>query len=146
MQEQGKIIRIIGDEAVVELEQGEQCKNCNACRMFGDSTMQLTARNEVRARIGDRVVVHVNPQFILKSVFWIFIFPVLAMIAGYGLGQFLLHGSGESGGIVGAFSGLFLALLGNRIQNSLIAPGDRNRARIISQVQGAETEKTGRIL
>lgn len=132
MKEQGKIIKRDGNQAVIEIEQGEQCKHCNACHMFGESKMRLTAYNGIDAQVGEHVIVYVQPGFVLKSSFLIFIFPLLAMFAGYFVGQWFTQNSNELSGIIGAFSGLILALLINMRFNQ---SAKSDKAEIISKYQ-----------
>lgn len=144
MLEQGKIIELNGNEAVIEIEQGEQCKHCNACHMFGESKMRLTARNSIHADPGDRVTVYVRPEFVLKSSFLIFIFPIVAMIAGYYTGLLLSRSSGELYGILGAFSGLLSALFINWVlSRSAQSKNIQNSAEIISRSRVDQQDNTG---
>ncbi|MDZ7725377.1 MAG: SoxR reducing system RseC family protein [candidate division KSB1 bacterium] len=144
MQEHGKIIKCDGREAVVEIEQGEQCKHCNACHMFGESKMRLTAHNGIDAQPGDHVTVVVEPRFVLTSSFLIFIFPILAMIAGYFVGQTFSQSPDERFGILGAFAGLLMALGFNRMVNRTASSGEHhNSAEIISRIRADQQDNTG---
>ena len=144
MQEHGKIIKLDGKEAVVEIEQGEQCKHCNACHMFGESKMRLTAHNGIDAQPGDHVTVLVEPRFVLASSFLIFIFPILVMIAGYYIGQSFSQNTDEWYGILGAFGGLLLALGINRTLNRTASSREHhNRAEIISRIRADQQDNTG---
>jgi len=118
MIEEGVVISTSDDLAVVELERGEFCKGCNACATFGDGRMCLEAKNALDAQIGDKVRVEVASKHVLSGAMLIFVLPILAMIAGYFIGQRFSTGASELPGIIGAFAGLAGVLILNR----LIAP------------------------
>jgi hypothetical protein len=61
--------------------------------------MEVEAINTARARVGDRIVLNIQTGSLLKATFLLYVFPILAMIAGAVLGQTVagMRGSDPSG-------------------------------------------------
>ncbi len=85
----------------------------------------MEAVNTADARIGDRIVLSINANSLLKATFLLYVFPILAMIAGAVLGQMvgLLRGVDPSG-LSALFGLLFfglafvlIRLVGRRLSN-----------------------------
>ena len=49
--------------------------------------MEVEAINTADARVGDRIVLNIKTASLLKATFLLYVFPILAMIAGAVLGQ-----------------------------------------------------------
>ena len=49
--------------------------------------MEVEAFNTADARVGDRIVLNIKTASLLKATFLLYVFPILAMIAGEVLGQ-----------------------------------------------------------
>jgi sigma-E factor negative regulatory protein RseC len=109
MRSTGVIISAHVDKVTVRMKKGTDCQGCRACDAFGSQQLlELEARNDIRAKIGERVDVEIQPAKILGSSFLVFVFPLLMMIAGYFIGM-QLGGSGEIPGILSSFGALVLS-------------------------------------
>ena len=78
----------------------ESCSSRHACQADGDGKeMEVEALNTADARVGDRVVLSLATASLLKATFLLYVFPILAMIAGALLGQTIavMRGSDPSG-------------------------------------------------
>ncbi len=80
----------------------ESCSSKDACHGEGDGKemeMEVEAINTVEARVGDRIVLNIETAYLLKATFLLYVFPILAMIAGAVLGQALavMRGTDPSG-------------------------------------------------
>jgi len=94
IEETGTVIEIKGPStAVVLCQKGSFCEHCAAmdtCRMGADNqSMQVDAHNTLGAEVGDRVVLSVSSRNFLTSSFVVYIVPLLFMLVGGILGQFI---------------------------------------------------------
>lgn len=66
----------------------ESCSSRHVCQTDGGGKeMEVEARNSVDARVGDRIVLSIQTSSLLKATFLLYVFPILAMIAGAWIGQ-----------------------------------------------------------
>ncbi len=66
----------------------ESCSSRHACQTGGSGKeMEVEAINTVNARVGDRIVLNIATGSLIKATFLLYVFPVLAMIAGAFVGQ-----------------------------------------------------------
>ena len=89
--ERGTVTRIDGSTAWITTNRSSSCEGCNsrgACHVSeNQKEMEVRAVNAAGAGVGDRVVVSFQTASYLKASFLLYVFPVLAMIAGALLGQ-----------------------------------------------------------
>jgi len=88
------------------------CSSRDACHAEGGGKeMEVEAINTARARVGDRIVLNIKTSSLLKATFLLYVFPILAMIAGALLGQTVagMRGSDPSG-LSALFGFLFFGL------------------------------------
>ena len=118
MIESGVVSKIDKNLAWVTMVKGEQCSGCNACKAFGEGSVELIALNDSNAKPGDRVEVEINPKQVVKHSTIVFLFPVLSLIIGYFLGNAYLTQIGlslEAAGILGSIGLMvltFIAIIG----------------------------------
>jgi positive regulator of sigma E activity len=91
--ETGTIIRIEGENAVIQLMSGGHCKGCGMgkiglCRA-GDTSMLLTAKNIVNAGVGESVMVGLDRETKIKGYFLAYLIPLFALLAGTTAGHML---------------------------------------------------------
>ena len=93
---------------------------CETCSSKGAShgegggkemEMEVEAFNTADARVGDRIVLNIKTASLLKATFLLYVFPILAMIAGAVLGQTVavIRGTDPSG-LSALFGFLFFGL------------------------------------
>ncbi|MGD2186017.1 MAG: SoxR reducing system RseC family protein [Desulfobacterales bacterium] len=91
--EQGVVLRTDAEIAWVKTIRSSACEGCTAkgsCRtMGGGQEMEVKALNPAGARVGDRIVLSFETRSLLKATFLIYMFPIIALIAGAALGQTL---------------------------------------------------------
>jgi sigma-E factor negative regulatory protein RseC len=73
-----------------------RCSACESCSERGRCTavedgeqMAVEVQNPVNARVGDTVVISFKTSRLIGLSFFLFVFPILAMIAGALLGDYL---------------------------------------------------------
>ena len=88
MEEEGRVVRVEKGYAIIHAERGSACDGCGmkaSCHALGGAegkVMEMRARNEIGAVVGDRVKVAIDSVVFLKSSFLIYIVPLIFMIAG----------------------------------------------------------------
>lgn len=120
IEQKGIVIRVERDYAVVEVNRQPACagdcgQKCAGCSINAKKT-EIRVKNLAQAQAGDTVVLQSDGKKMLFYAFLIYIVPILAAVAGYGLGYLL--GASEDGAILCA-AALFVvafapALLANR--------------------------------
>ena len=89
--EQGIVKRAIGTKAWVVTTRSEMCEACasqGACKVLGGGKeMEVEAINTAQAKPGDQVLLTLENQSLIKLSFLVYMFPILALIAGAALGQ-----------------------------------------------------------
>lgn len=113
MEEEGKVIKIEGNLAQVEIERKSTCGTCRACTLGTGNTMITEAENPLGAKMSQRVRVEISSPAILKGAFLIYIFPLLSLILGMALGITITTRLGfkESSQTVGLVLGLVFLVL-----------------------------------
>lgn len=117
--EEGIVIKI-GSSATptawVKTTRSHACKSCasrDSCNAKeGDKDMEVEAINSAGAKVGDRIVLSIRTASLFKATFLIYIFPILAMLAGAFAGQQLALNLGrqDPSGISAIMAFLFLGL------------------------------------
>ena len=84
--EEGIVTETMGRMAWVKTTRSSACNHCsakNSCSAHGGGdSMLIKVENRVAARIGDRVLLTLKTKSLLKAAFLIYIFPILALLAG----------------------------------------------------------------
>jgi len=136
MEHFGKIIDVEGELARVQIARTPECKSCRACEMFDTrKTVEIVARNNVNAQLGDQVNVEIAPAHVVGSSLLIFLFPIVALLVGYWLGVNLASQLGlnqEGGGIIGAITLLVLAFIIIYFYDRFFARRQKTRAEVIA--------------
>lgn len=90
MSELGQVVEKKDGHVVVLLERKDACGKCNACTVGIESKdMFLEAFNDCDAEEGDIVGVSLSQSNFLKAVGIMYIIPLIAMLAGLGIGAAL---------------------------------------------------------
>jgi len=90
MTEEGMVKRTMGSKAWVVTRRSEMCESCSshgACQVLGGGKEMEVEANVVQARPGDQVLLTLENQSLVKLSFLVYLFPILALIAGAALGQ-----------------------------------------------------------
>jgi sigma-E factor negative regulatory protein RseC len=90
LEEVGVVLRVEGELAIVKTKRSSMCDGCHSggfCKALGgDLDMEVAARNEVGAKVGDEVRLTVASKTFLKASFLVYMVPVTALILGALLG------------------------------------------------------------
>ncbi|MBK1644187.1 Fis family transcriptional regulator [Thiocapsa imhoffii] len=129
IEEQGIIIALDGEFAEVRTQRRSACGGCvanGACgtslieRLFGRRVTQLRALNEVRAGVGERVLVGISEAGLLSAALAVYLVPILGLVLGALVGTWMnglllnrsLDGSmADLPSVIGGLIGFLLALL-----------------------------------
>ncbi|HOV21344.1 MAG TPA: SoxR reducing system RseC family protein [bacterium] len=82
MKENGKVIELKGDIAVVKMERKNKCEKCGLCEKIAGRDPFIEVKNKIDAKIGDEVEVEIKEDDLLKISIFIFGFPLLGFILG----------------------------------------------------------------
>lgn len=92
MTQQG-IIRKLPDLGKAEVEVlrgtscGDACGSCQVCKYA--SKIKVEAKNEISARIGDRVEIETKSQDIYSAAFLVYVMPFMLFFIGYAISAWL---------------------------------------------------------
>lgn len=91
--EEGIVVRLGAENTVwVEAARKSACEGCTSrgsCHAGIANTMEAHAVNEAGARVGDRVLMEIPHQSFFTVSLLIYIFPVVALVAGAFAGQYM---------------------------------------------------------
>lgn len=107
----GKVVRVVGDKAYVEVERTSACAQCGLREVeeaVGGKTV-FVAINKAQANAGDMVKVRVESVAYMKASLFIYGIPILFLISGAILGAYLAGRFDKSIDTMSAFFG-FLGL------------------------------------
>lgn len=142
--EQGVVVRIDAAGAWVKTVRSEACDSCSskgACHtMGGGKEMEVAVLNPIGARVGDRVVITLGTSSFLKATFLVYMFPVLLLLIGAAVGEWISRSAGFGSPLPSAllgFGSLAAGLLIMRILARRLAAKAEYRPRI--------TRVTGRV-
>lgn len=116
MREEGLVLALDGDYAIVSGWRKKGCGSCHAqstCAALsgglGNREVQIRAHNTCHAEVGDRVMLEISERQFLNASFWVYIFPMLALLLVGGGATHLLEGMALEPGradLLGALTGL----------------------------------------
>ena len=107
MEREGEVIAVQGENLVVQFCRPTDCEKCHAC-MGGAAQRQLMVKGH--AQIGDRAVVEMPTQKIVKASALAYLFPLLGLMAGLFLGSWLFPQAQEAAAIAGGVLGMAIPL------------------------------------
>jgi sigma-E factor negative regulatory protein RseC len=122
IEESAQVVSVEGEHAWVETERRSSCSSCSAkgcgtgalSKVLGAKTQQIKVRNPVGAAAGDAVIVGIDEAIFLKGSLFVYILPLLLMLAGGLFGEMIAPQWGSSGeglsllfGLLGLGGGLF---------------------------------------
>jgi len=128
--EQGIIERISNKTAYVKVARSSACRHCSSkdsCNI-SDRDMIVEVINRLNAKEGDRVEISVPEGTFLKLSLLVYISPVIALMTGAFLGNYLATLSGINPSAAAAVTGalfLVIAFIGLKIFENKKKAGDR---------------------
>jgi len=120
LKETATVVSTSPGQAKVAIVRSEACGNCpskSMCNTASGNINVLEVRNPVEAKPGEKVVIELQPETLIKATAMVYLFPATAMVVGTTVG-WLKTGS-DLGAIIGALAGfaaasLFLYLHGRK--------------------------------
>ncbi len=118
IEEYAVVTACVGNQATLEIERRTACGLCGQKRGCGNATWgkllghkshAFKAENAIHANVGDSVVVGINEQAMLSSVFLLYIIPMLGMLIGAVLTD--IYFNNEFYVMIGATTGLLLSFV-----------------------------------
>ena len=85
MRETGIVREVSGDFCKVGVKRSSACgDNCATCSAACKQKEAIcTAKNTVGAKVGQRVIIEINTEKVLKSAFLVYILPIFVLIGVY---------------------------------------------------------------
>ena len=148
IREQGIVEEIRRTTAVIKVEKSASCKHCSekdSCSV-SDRNMRIEVKNSLNAKEGDRVEVSVPEGTFIKLSLMVYIFPIVALMAGAFLGNFLSAQLNTDPSVTAAVTGaIFLAasFLGLKIYDRKKAIGDTYYPRMTRIVISGRNYQSG---
>ncbi len=125
LKESGVVVEIDDKFAIVQTKRTSYCRQCAANKGCGTASLsailgqkytQVKVINHCDAKVGDRVVIGVEEQALLKSAFVLYLLPLLSLFAGaIGYEMLIIIGEWpryEALIILAGLLGLFIGLIG----------------------------------
>jgi sigma-E factor negative regulatory protein RseC len=144
--EEGIVTRIDPAGAWVKTVRGDCCESCTSksmCHtMGGGKEMEVPALNAAGARVGDRVVLKMNTAPFLKATFLVYLFPVLLLVVGATVGEWLARSSSAYSPLPAALAGfgsLAIGLIVMKLAADRLARRQSYRPRIVRVIGRGET-------
>lgn len=86
MQIIGQVIKIKGENAVIQTKRSAACRTCASTSVCGKKDLKIISHNNIQAQVGDFVAVQFYDNAKALSVLaFIFLIPILILFIGYGL-------------------------------------------------------------
>lgn len=89
MEQNGRVVDIKGDIAVVMVRRHDVCGKCGGCgaALAGSGENYVEAKNPLNAAVGHKVKISIDTAHVLKAAFVVYIVPVFALLLGIWAGQ-----------------------------------------------------------
>lgn len=132
IEESGRVVALESGAVWVETLRKSTCSACSANAGCGQGLMDklgvrqrrgfVRALCDLQLSVGDQVVIGVREDLLLRAALWVYLLPLLGLLAGAGLGKSLSWG--EPGSIFGGLIGLLLTwfIVGWRCRRSAADP------------------------
>ena len=125
LEEYGRVVALDGNLAKVETVRTSSCQSCEAkstcgqgsiAKVVGQKSCIISALNPLSLQVGDEVVLGLEETTLVKSALLVYLLPLILMMAGAGVFQWLYGASDlvtAFGGGVGFLAGFALVYLYN---------------------------------
>ena len=118
MIEQGIVEKLDAPFAFVRIIKNESCDGCTLCDTSNPNEEKiLRVFNKSEAAKGDWVEINISPSSVIKTSLLLFIAPVVALIAGYIIGDVLDQYFSVPGNFLGILTGVLgvvMVMIGTR--------------------------------
>lgn len=140
---QAVVVKVEDEVAFVQAERKSSCSGCSesSCgtsvlaSFFGQKTPLYRARNQVGAKVGDRVVVGLDELALFKGTLMLYLLPLLLMFIGALLGSAMASAVELRDGyaVAGAAAGLVAGYVWLKVFSAKIGSGGRYQPVILSR-------------
>ncbi len=83
----GLVVALEGDKAKIRFLRGSACAHCGACLTAGENEMEVTLKNTLGAKVGDRVSVDLSPHRVVQASLLAYAVPLALLLAGVTIGS-----------------------------------------------------------
>ena len=135
--EEGIVIDVGCGTATVKTIKSSACAGCaskDSCTGTGTGEMTVDALNGPGAVAGDRIILSFDTASLLKATFLLYVFPILAMIAGAVIGQEIAPSvdlDASAGSAAVGFLFFFFAVIIVKIRGNRMAEKDAYKPKIL---------------
>jgi positive regulator of sigma E activity len=112
LEETGMVVSVSSNQAKVAMVRSEACGNCpskGVCHPTSEGFREMEVANPMGAKPGEKVVITLAPEVLLKATTLAYLFPATLMVVGATLG-WSLKGT-DMGALFGALAGLTVSSL-----------------------------------
>lgn len=112
LKEAATVVSTSASKAKVAIIRSEACGNCPAktmCSTASGNINVLEVRNPLEARPGQKVIIELQPEALVKATAMVYLVPAIAMVTGATAGW--LQADTDLGSMFGALTGLIAASL-----------------------------------
>lgn len=106
MKEMGRVVSVSDKQCEVIFTRSSACESCGACRRMDGREMHAKLDNRLGAKVGDTVRVELGARNLLGASAWAYLFPLLLLFLGVGLGTLLKGALGLANDVLPALFGL----------------------------------------
>ena len=78
----GLVTALNGGDAKIRFQRGSACAHCGACLTIGESEMEITLKNSLGAKIGERVAVDLSPKRVVQASLLAYAVPLVLLVGG----------------------------------------------------------------
>ena len=110
MLNKGIVKKIDGNKIIVKLYKDTACSHCSGCSGDSKYGKDFEFTTDMKAEIGDTVTFEIAAGKVIKAASIAYVFPAVAMIGGYFLGEKILKLS-ETQNIISSFVALLLSFV-----------------------------------
>lgn len=113
LREVGQVTELSGSLAKVTVKRRSSCESCGACGIGSRTEINFMLKNEIGARVGDRVLIEMGSNSLFKAAFLVYTIPLIGLIIGFMLGQYIAgsRGMGEKPAeLIGIGTGFFFLI------------------------------------
>lgn len=110
MKETGRVVSVNDTQCEVIFTRSSACESCGACRRMDGQEMRVQLENRLQARVGDTVRVELGARNLLGASAWAYIFPLLMLFLGVGLGTLVKGAFGLASDVLPALCGLLFTV------------------------------------
>ena len=107
--------------ASVAFQRSEMCSHCNICSSTGNNMMEITVKNSLNVKPGDKVTVSFETSKLLKASLICYVIPLVIFVAGLFIG----YSISEIAAVIISLSTLLISFFVIRFINNKLSKTDR---------------------